>query len=200
VRGEGKSTIVSYLATTMGLYPGRRILAMDFDFRIPTLHKNFNIKPRYGLDQVLAREIPAEKALVETELPSLSLAMPRAKADFNLLLRTQELADLIAVYRERFDLILIDSPAIVPVPDATMLMPLADAVLIAVMAGKTTETQLLRAKEICEGMDMNVLGMIVGNVQEAAPEYLADEYDYHAYANGNGGEAASKGKNSKSKK
>lgn len=187
VRGEGKSTTVAYLATTMGLYPGRRILALDFDFRIPTLHRQFGVRPKYGLDQVLSREIPAEKALVETELPSLTLGMPTTRqADHNLLLRTQELADMLAAYRERFDIILMDAPAIIPVPDATMLMPLADGVLIAGMAGKTTETQLRRAKEICEGMDMNILGLIVGNAQEAAPEYLAEKDDYYSYANSNG--------------
>jgi len=169
----------------MGLYPGRKILAMDFDFRIPTLHKHFGINAKYGIDQVLTREIPAEKALIETELPSLHIALPRSrKADYNLLLRTQELADMMAYCRERFDLILIDSPAIIPVPDTTMLMPLADAVVLAAMAGRTTAGQLRRAREICNGMDMKVLGMVIGNLREAAPDYVADEYDYYGYAEG----------------
>jgi succinoglycan biosynthesis transport protein ExoP len=197
VRGVGKSTTVAYLATTMGLYPGRKILALDFDFRVPSLRENFDIRAKYGLEQVLTREIPPEKALIETSLPGLTLAMPKAKkADHELLLRSQELADLMAYYRSRFDLIIIDSPAIIPVPDTTMLMPLADGVILVGMAGKTTEPQLLRARRICEGMDMNILGLVVGNIREAAPQYLAADYDYYGYAEGdsppNGGPTSKK--------
>lgn len=185
VRGEGKSTTVAYLATSLGLYPGRRILAMDFDFRIPTLTNYFDVDIKHGIDQVLTGEISILESIIPTELPSLHLALPtRGGADPNLLLRTQELVGAISTLRESYDLILIDTPAIIPVSDATMLMPVADGVIITSMAGKTTETQLRRAKEICEGMDANIIGLVVGNVQEAAPDYLADDYNYYGYNGG----------------
>lgn len=187
VRGEGKSTTVAFLATSLGLYPGRRILAMDFDFRIPGLSSYFDIEVRHGIDKVLTGEISVLEAIIPTELPSLHLALPdRTGADPNLLLRTQELFGAIAALRESYDLILIDTPAIIPVSDATMLMPVADGVILTGMAGKTTEPQLRRAKEICEGMDANIIGLVVGNVQEAAPDYLADDYNYYGYHGGQG--------------
>jgi receptor protein-tyrosine kinase len=182
VRGEGKSTTVAYLATSLGLYPGRRILAMDFDFRVPTLNTHFDVVVSRGVEKALVGEALVQEVIVETELPSLHLALPTTGgADPNLLLRTRELADMIDQLRGSYDLILIDAPAIIPVADATMLMPLADGIIIAGMAGKTTEAQLRRATEICQGMDANIVGLVVGNIEEAAPDYVADDYNYYGY-------------------
>lgn len=179
VRGEGKSMTVAYLATSLGLYPGRRILAMDFDFRIPTMAKQFGLEVPVGIDRVLEGEVELSSALIKTELPGLHFAAPTpGGADPALLLRTHLLRDMFATLRETFDLILIDTPAIIPVSDPTMLLPFADGVMLAAMAGKTTTPQLKRAREICEGMDANIIGLVVGNVEEAAPGYIADDYNY----------------------
>jgi capsular exopolysaccharide synthesis family protein len=183
VRGEGKSTTVAYLATSLGLFPNRRVLAIDFDFRVPSLNSHFGLKHPVGIERVLLGEVPWSEAVIKTELPSLHLAMPSPRgADPNLLLRTQELAQLLEALRGQYDLILLDSPALIPVSDTVMLMPLVDGVILTGMSGKTTRPQLRRAQQICEGMDARILGLVVGNVQEAAPEFLADEYDYYAYS------------------
>ena len=179
VRGEGKSTSVAYLATSMGLYPGRRVLALDFDFRIPAMGSQFGLTPKVGLERVLEGDARFSDAVMSTELPGLDLALPSpAGADASLLLRTQVLRELFASVRETYDMILIDTPAIIPVADPTMLIPFADGVILAAMSGKTTEPQLRRAREICEGMDANLIGLVVSNVEEAAPDYISDGYGY----------------------
>jgi Mrp family chromosome partitioning ATPase len=66
----------------------------------------------------------------------------------------------------------------IPVADPTIIVPYADGVILAAMAGKTTEPQLTRAQEICEGLDANILGIVVSNVEEAAPDYVRYDYDY----------------------
>jgi non-specific protein-tyrosine kinase len=183
VRGEGKSTTAAYLSTTLGLYPGRRILALDFDFRIPTLNQHLGLDVRVGIDKVLSGEAKLTDALVKTELPGLHVGAPTTGgADPALLLRTHVLREMFRTLRDAFDLILLDTPAIIPVADATMLLPFADGVILAAMAGRTTGPQLSRARELCEGMDANILGLVVGNVEEAAPEYIAGDYDYSYYA------------------
>jgi capsular exopolysaccharide synthesis family protein len=184
VRGEGKSTTVAYLATAMGLYPDRKILAIDFDFRIPTLNSHFGLKVPFGVDRVLSGEVDLFKAVIRTELDGLHVLLPNAKgADPHLLHRTEKIAALIQSLRDRYDLILIDSPAILPVPDSTMLMPFADAVVLAGMSGWSTEPQMKRAMQIIAGLDANLLGLVVGDMQEAAPEYFAGDYHYYGYAN-----------------
>jgi Mrp family chromosome partitioning ATPase len=171
------------LSTALGLYPGRRILVLDFDFRIPTLSQHFGLEPKIGIDKVVAGEARLVDALLKTELPGLHFGAPTpGGADPALLLRTHVLREMFKTLRDTFDLIIIDTPAIIPVSDATMLLPFADAVILAAMAGRTTATQLTRARELCEGMDANIIGLVVGNIEEAAPDYIAGDYDYGYHA------------------
>jgi capsular exopolysaccharide synthesis family protein len=179
VRGEGKSTTAAYLATSLGMYPNRKILVLDFDFRIPNIGRHFGLKPRVGLDQVLAGDASIRDAIMKTELPSLDVAIPSyGGADPGLLMQSRKIENFLASVRDDYDLILLDTPAMLPVADTTMLIPLVDGVLLVAMAGRTTEPQLNRAQEICAGLDANMLGLVVGNMQQAAPEYISDDYDY----------------------
>ena len=183
VRGEGKSTTTAYLATSLGLYPGRRVLAIDFDFRVPMMNEHFGFKVPVGIDKVIEGQATLTEAIIKTELPGLHVAVPTpGGADHALLNRTQVLSEMLSTLRDNYDLILMDTPAIIPVADPTRLIPFADGVLLAAMAGKTTGPQLMRAKELCEGLDANILGLIVNNVEEAAPDYLASDYDYGYHA------------------
>lgn len=182
VRGEGKSTTTAYLATALGLYPERKVLAIDFDFRIPTLNRHFGLEVPRGVEEVLAGKASVKDVIIDTGLPSLHVALPRpGEADPELLLRSRQVSGALTALREMYDLILLDVPAIIPVPDATVLMPYTDGVVLAGMAGKTSEPQLNRALDLCRGLDANIVGLVIGNVHEAAPDYLADDYNYYGY-------------------
>jgi Mrp family chromosome partitioning ATPase len=65
------------------------------------------------------------------------------------------------------------------VADATTLIPFVDAVIIVAMAGKTTEPQLRQAVNICRGLDAEILGLVLNNIHEAAPDQVLDEYNYY---------------------
>lgn len=185
VRGEGKSTTVAYLATSMGLFPDRKVVAVDFDFRIPAVNGHFGLEVENGVDRVLAGERALDEALIHTEIGGLDLLLcTPGGADPSLLLHTSELRGLLKELRSRYDLVLLDTPAILPVPDSTVLMPFADGVVLTAMAGWSTEPQLKRAQEICRGLDATILGLVVGNVQEAAPEYVGGNYHYYGYHDG----------------
>ena len=186
-RGEGKSTTVACLATSLGLYPGRQVLAVDLDFREPRLNSHFEVTVSHGLGEVLRGECAIEEAIIKTGLPSLDIVLPRPEGeDPALLLETTALWEMFAHFRKRYDLILLDVPALIPVADTSVLLPLADGVVLIAMAGKTTKHELSKARELCLGMEANILGLVVGNLQEATPEYgYADGYGY-GYQRGNG--------------
>jgi capsular exopolysaccharide synthesis family protein len=180
-RGEGKSTTVAYLSTALGLYPNRKILAVDLDFRVPRLNSHFQLEVPQTVGAVLRGECTFQSAIIKTWLPSLDLLLPSPDGENpDLLLKTQQLGSLFDALRKTYDLILMDVPALLPVADASILLPFADGVILVAMAGKTTKVQLRRAREICVGMEANLLGLIVGNLREAMPEYLDDRY-YYSY-------------------
>jgi capsular exopolysaccharide synthesis family protein len=178
-RGEGKSTTVAYLATALALHPDRKIVAIDLDFRDPRLNSHFELDIPLGLGAVLRGECPLQDAILKTALPNLDLALPLpAGEDPNLLLRTRELSQIFDWLRQQYDLVLIDVPALIPVADASAVLPFADGVILMGMAGKTTRPMLTRAREICVGMDANILGIIVGNLREATAGYVDAGYYY----------------------
>jgi len=195
LRGEGKSTTAAYVAAALAMHPGRKILAVDLDFRRPSMNRHFGVEVKVGLVEVLKGECGPGDAIIETELPGLHLMLPcrdGETSDPALLHDTIKLHELFATLRSLYDLVLIDAPALVPVADAASLVPLSDGVVLMAMAGLTTRHHLNRARDLCLGMGANILGLVVGNVQEAAPEYLDAGY-YHGYprAGNSRGEAES---------
>ena len=177
LRGEGKSTTVAYLATALALNPSRRILAMDMDFRRPSVNSHFKAAPQAGLTEFLQGECSIEAAITKTELPGLDLILPaKGTPEPALLHNSGPLCDILQSLRASYDLIVLDTPALIPVPDAAQMIPLSDGVILVVMAGVTPKHHLVRARELCLAMGANILGLVVGNVQEAAPEYLDTSY------------------------
>ena len=182
VGGEGKSTTVAYLATALALHPGRNILAIDLDFRNPDLNSHFDLEIHQGLEDVLRGECRITDAIIHSPLRNgqsgLDLVFPgKGRSDPQVLLNSAKLSEIFQHLRASYDLIVVDSPPLIPVADATALIPYCDAVILAVMAGITSKHHLTRARELCLGLGANIFGIVVGNVQEAAPEYM-DSYYY----------------------
>lgn len=185
LRGEGKSTTVAYLASAMATNPGRRVLAIDTDFRNPSLNRHFKADVAKGLEDVLNGICPVTEALtpsgVRLDGVGLDLLLPRQDdVDPSLLLNTPKLLEIFRTVRGIYDFILVDSPALIPVADASTILPFCDGTILVVMAGTSTKHHLRRARELCLGMGANIIGLVVGNVQQAAPEYM--DVNYYAYS------------------
>jgi capsular exopolysaccharide synthesis family protein len=181
VRGEGKSTMVAYLAAALAMHPGRSILAVDLDFRNCSLNSYLGVDVERGLEDVLSGRCGIADAIVRSplrdDLSGLDLIGPgEGDGDPQLLLNSARLQEIFQVLRKSYDLIVVDSPPLIPVADASSLIPLCDAVILAVMAGVTTKHHLNRARELCLSLGTRILGIVVGNVQEAAPEYMDSQY------------------------
>lgn len=172
LRGEGKSTTVAHLAAMLALHPERKVLVVDMDLRRPQIHHHYETPVQPGLTDVILKKVGLDRAIRNTEIPNLQLLVAGSRVNRpEQVLNSPEMAELFIELRRRYDLVLIDSPALVPVADACGFVSLSDGVIINVMAGKSTRPHVQRARELVLGMGANILGIIVGNIQEAAPEY-----------------------------
>ena len=181
VGGEGKTTTAAFLAATLGSQAGRRILALDLDLRRPKLHNHFDTLPSPGMAEVLDGTRELDEVVRRTELEGLDVIFAgEAGGHVGRLLDSPRLPEILETLRGRYDLVLVDSPPVVPVADATGIVPLTDGVLLVVMAGKTPRALLGRARELLLGMGADILGLVVGNAAEAAPETYNTRY-YHSY-------------------
>jgi capsular exopolysaccharide synthesis family protein len=94
------------------------------------------------------------------------------------LLNFSEMDKLIAELKQKFDIVLFDSPPILPVTDATILSTKMDGVILVYQAGKTPRQALIRAKLQLENVSAHIWGVVINNVKA---EFLHDVSEYTHY-------------------
>jgi succinoglycan biosynthesis transport protein ExoP len=137
VPGEGKSTMASSLATVQSV-AGQRTLLIDADIRRPACHQLTGVEKEPGLTNVLAGEVELDDVLHSSEWSSLKV-MPAGMPTMHAtnLLGSKKMVALLGELRDRFDLIVIDSPPLMAAADARILARLSDATVLAVRWGST---------------------------------------------------------------
>ena len=182
---EGKSILVAYLGMTAA-HSGRRTLIIDLDLRRSTQHKLFGLHRSPGVGDLLSAEepIPLENLIKPTSMGNLHL-MPsgsRLSSPSGVLrVNVDRVKNLIAELSMSYDLLLVDSPPIVPVNDAELIAPLVDGVVLVVMGGKTFREIVARAIELIRKANGNLVGMVLNNVTRALPYYYEHKYYRYRY-------------------
>jgi capsular exopolysaccharide synthesis family protein len=135
---EGKSITAANLALTMAQEIHRRIVIVDCDLRGSSVHSLFGLEPSVGLAEVLAGEASLDEALIH--LPELRLTVLPAGGAPQFpteLLGSTLMRRTLDSLRSRFDRIVLDVPAVMPLADAGTVAPMADGILMVVRAGHT---------------------------------------------------------------
>jgi len=170
---EGKSTTINNLAVAYA-QAECSVLLLDADMRKPTAHQAFGISNRYGLTGVLTGHCKAEEAIQSTHVNGLSVMtagpVPPNPAE---MIATNRMDRLLNELKDRFDLILIDTPPVLAVSDAQIMSTKCDGVLLVVKAGELKRGPALRAKEQLSFVKARLLGVVLNQAKgmEAAPYY-----------------------------
>lgn len=188
---EGKSTTLANLAVAFA-GSGLRTVAVCCDLRRPRLHKFFNMSNEIGFTSVLCGDAPLAEALqpVPGQDRLFLLAsgpIPPNPAEVLSSPRTTKLLKNIAAYA---DVVLIDSPPVLPVTDALVLSQQVDSTVLVSAAGVTTRKAVHRAAEMLKRVEAPVIGAVLNGVSQ---ESGYGEYSYRYYtapvvltSNGNG--------------
>lgn len=177
-RGEGKSTIVSYLAITIAQFPLKRVLVVDADLRRPKIHQLFGLPNKTGLTECLSDGIDPMKTVQKTQLANLDVITAGGPTEApSKLFESELLSEFLAKVEFYYDIILVDSAPVLAVSDTLFLCSGVDAVLLVVIAGVTPKQVALRARDVLVNSRANIAGVIVNNVSGALPYY----YDYKYY-------------------
>jgi polysaccharide biosynthesis transport protein len=198
--GEGKSTTLTNLAFVCA-QGGYNVLLIDADMRRPRLHTLFDASNAVGLSNFLTQDIRLEDVVLKTPVDNLYfLPSGVLPADGAGILNSQRMSDLISDVKSRFDLVLIDSPPILGVSDASVLVNEADMTLIVVQHRKLPRNMLMRVKQAIENVGGNVLGVVLNNVDirsDSQYSYYTSYYTYYSPTNLPDGNAAPKKKKKK---
>ena len=171
---EGKSTTVGNLALSLA-QNNKKVLIIDCDLRKPSMHKKFDVTNEYGLTETLLGRKKFED-VIHSYKPLLDI-LPTGKTPPNPLemIGSDSMKALIEELRHEYDYILIDTPPVLAVSDATVLSTIADGVIFVVMASKSKKEQILKAKQELD----KVKAPIVGSILNASDEKRSDYYYYY---------------------
>ncbi len=116
----------------------------------------------------------------ETEVPNLWIAptgpIPPNPAE---LLHSEAFRSVLTKLRERFDRVIVDSPPIIAVTDATVLSTLVDGVVVVVRASSTTKDLVRRALKSLRDVSSQVVGVVLNAANVEDDSYTA--YKYYSY-------------------
>jgi polysaccharide biosynthesis transport protein len=175
--GEGKSVVSANVAMSLAL-AGQRVLLIDADMRRPKVHELFGVSVEPGLSNVLVGNSKASEAVKRTLTPNLWL-MAAGKHPPNPaeLLGSKRFREFIASLGEHFDWVVIDSPPVMAVTDASVIANAASGVVFVVGAEMTGKGAARVALEQLDAAKAKYVGGILNRVDvRRNPYYYARHY------------------------
>lgn len=184
--GEGKTTTLSNLAYVFAS-AGYSTLMVDADMRRPRLARYAGIDGSVGLSNYLTSEMELKDAVFRTPVPNLYI-MPSGPMpnDPSGVLSSYRMEQLLSETAKRFDIVFFDSPPVLGVSDASILVSKVDATLLILQPRKMPIKALLRTKSVIENVGGQIMGLIMNNVDissDSQYQYYTTYYSYYSSDN-----------------
>jgi polysaccharide biosynthesis transport protein len=192
--GEGKSTCVTNLAITQ---EGQRVLLVDADLRRPIVHQRLGLDRIPGLADALVGStswrshvrsatdlmlgpMGADRVMSTPGLDNLHILTSGSPvANPNEFLNMTKIKALVNEMNEEYDLVLFDTPPILPVTDAVAFSSRVDGTIVVYQVGRIGRNALKRAKFLLDHAQANVMGIVLTNVKsEVASDSGVYRYEY----------------------
>jgi succinoglycan biosynthesis transport protein ExoP len=171
VASEGKTLVASNLGVAFA-QDGHRVLLVDADLRRPRIAEVFGLDSGVGLTSVFTDSQPVESMLRRPDaLPLDILTSGPRVASPSELLGSHRFANVFHTLEDRYDLVILDSPALLPVTDAAILAQMASGLILVARAASTRRDQLEIATESLRAVDKHVLGVVLTRVSPRERRY-----------------------------
>jgi capsular exopolysaccharide synthesis family protein len=185
---EGKTVVSTNLSIALA-QAGQRVLLIDADMRKPRVHKVFGFSQEPGLSNVLVGSAKTSEVVRTTEVPGLWV-MPAGPHPPNPaeLLGSKRFKDFLASLTQHFDWVMVDTPPVMAVTDASVVAHLATGVLFVVGAEMTSRHAAARALEQLQHARAKFIGGVLNRVDLQHNSYYYSQYykreytDYYAAA------------------
>ncbi len=179
--GEGKTVVACNLAISLA-QTGRRVLLVDADMRRPRVHVMLQQAQSPGLSEAIGGGWAATQCAVGTSVPNLWL-VPAGAIPLNPseLLSSEQCQQFIAALPESFDWIIIDSPPVMAVTDASLIAHLTAGVLFVVSAEQTKGPAAANALNQLDGANARFVGAVLNGVNFKRNAFYYGDHYSHKY-------------------
>jgi succinoglycan biosynthesis transport protein ExoP len=184
--GEGKSTVTTNLGVALSK-SNRRVLLVDGDLRRPSLHGILSVPNGLGLRNILRGEVNLSDSSVllyckPTTFPNLSVIPAGGgrgpEAD---LLHTKRFRELVQRLLRDFDIILVDTPPMLHIPDARILAQNTNGAILVFRSGVTSREDAVSAGKVFQQDHVTILGTILNDFNPANEGRYGYYKSYYAY-------------------
>lgn len=176
--GEGKSTTAANLAIVLA-ETGRPVLLIEADMRRPMIAEYLGIEGGAGLTNVLAEQAEPDEVIQPWGTGGLHVlpcgTLPPNPSE---LIGSDTMRALVSDLRGRFDMIVIDTPPLLPVTDAAVASAQADGVVLVARYGSTSREQLATARNALRAVGAHVVGTVLNMVHTDGSPHES----YHSYS------------------
>lgn len=179
VPGEGKTTTTANLALTMAA-GGARVCLIEGDLRRPRLLSYMGMDGSVGLTNVLIGQAELGDVLQQFAKSSVYVigagSIPPNPSE---LLGSAAMVAALRELESRFDVVIIDTPPLLPVTDAAVLSTIAGGTVLVVGAGRVDKTELTKSLQSLDAVKGRVLGLVLNMIPTKgmdAYEYYRDDY------------------------
>lgn len=177
VAGDGKTTVVANLGIALAR-TGQQVILLDADLRRPALHTRFGVVPVNGsFGDALVDDRDPLDTCVPLDIDNLRL-VPAQPTDENPadLLQSDTARKIIERLSGACDILIIDSPPVLPVADALIIGRHVDRAVLVTAAGSTRTDQVAAAIDAIEAMKTEVTGTILNGAESRST------YSYYSRA------------------
>ena len=199
-RQEGKSTISSNLAVSIAQI-GKKTLLIEANLRRPTISELFGISRQMGLAEILmgkctwqkavktsmdilVGQMDIHKALEVKGIDNLHLITCGQKVDHPAeILNSSQLDSMFKELKNNFDVIFVDCPPIMPVPDSVILGSKVDGVVVVYKVGVTKKETLKRACLQLKNVKATIIGLVFNQLNMDAQVGMSSYQRYYGESN-----------------
>ncbi len=187
LRGEGKSTTSINLAYVLAEM-NKRVILIEGDLRIPSLHTKLKMTAKRGLSDILVRS----KSTYQTDSMYIKTVGDIEKVSFDIifaggrppnpseLIGSNRMEYLIKMLSEEYDYVVVDLPPVSAVKDALIATRFVDGLIVVVRsdyADKNTLNDTLRQIQMVKG---RLLGFVM-TCANTSPSRYGKKYRYRYY-------------------
>lgn len=196
---ESKSTTVLNLGYVFSQL-GKKVLIMDLDLRLPSIHKKLRLKNKYGITDVIAKTVDFNEVVIHYT-QKMDVILSGTKNPYaSELIQSKAFSKVLDMLRERYDMVIIDCPPVGLVTDGVITSTLCDGTIMCIASGRNDKKDLEKTRDLLQQFNVNILGIVMTRMPVAKKYYNKYGYNKYGYGYGSSGSKKEDKKKEKPKK